>query len=107
MQTTEAQAANNAIQQVEDNNSPDPFEEAYQDALNLLSVLPQKVTSDTIFPDLDKYNFTDGRVVGSLMRKLITNKVITLTAKYRPSERPGNHGAPRRVYNNTKTFCLS
>ena len=95
-----------AIALVEANNSPDPFKEAYEDALDLLVKLPEEVTSDTAFPHLDKYDFTDRRVVGPLMRQLQKDGKIRMTTKYRPSGRVGNHGCPRRIYVNLTSFKL-
>ena len=108
-QQDNATATEAAIALVEANNSPDPFKYAYDDALKLLVDLPEAVTSDTVFPDLERYSFSDGRVVGPLMRKLVAEGKLALTNLYRPSSRKGNHGTPRRVYKNLTTppFCLN
>jgi len=90
-----------AIDQVEYTNT-NRIDDAYIDALSRVDRADreEKLTSDTILPDIDQYKFTDGRAVGAIMRKLISAKVIVpiVPTEYRPSTRPGNHARPGRVY---------
>ena len=81
---------------------PSPFNQALEDMVSNLRGMPLKlmVTSDTILPDIKRYGFSDGRVVGALMRHLIKDGSITRTPHMRNSIRAGNHCAPRRVYVN-------
>lgn len=101
---TEEQSTEAAIKQVEENNSPSPFDEALHDARILLATsLPsmREVTSDTVFPDLKRYGFTDNRVVGAMMKRLAgEGSIAATTLRMRKSGRPGNHQAPRRIYDN-------
>ena len=59
----EAAATEEAIQRVEEANSPDPLEMAYSHAVKNLRRLPALVSSDTILPSLSQYGFTDNRAM--------------------------------------------
>lgn len=98
---TELDARDVALDRIEDANHA-RIDDAYDDArARIQAARPmEKMTSDTILPDISRYNFTDGRAVGAIMRKLISANLIrpVRPTEYRPSTRPGNHAAPRRVY---------
>ena len=96
----EVAATEQAIQRVEDANTPDPMAMAYADAVKNLRDLPGCVSSDTILPSLAVYGFTDNRAMGPIMRHLITAGHLAPTGEHRKSSRPGNHQAPRAVYRN-------
>ena len=96
----EAAATEEAIQRVEEANSPDPLDVAYSHAVQNLRRLPALVSSDTILPSLAQYGFTDNRAMGPLMRRLMDAGHIQATGEFRKSTRPGNHGVPKAVYRN-------
>ena len=90
-----------AIKKTVDHNSPDPYNTAIEDAVQNLRHLPKHVSSDTILPDIEQYNFSDNRTVGAVVRWLEAHKFIERTDVHRDSTRVGSHLAPRRVYINT------
>jgi hypothetical protein len=100
----EENSRDQAIHQVEKNNSPNPLEEAFEDAVSILNSMRQgdHVASDVVVPDLKKYSFTDNRVAGVIMLKLLRAGHITPHPMNlrRPSSRTGNHRIPLRVYTN-------
>ena len=103
----EAAATEEAIQRVEEANSPDPMEMAYSHAVKNLRRLPDLVSSDTILPSLSQYGFTDNRAMGPLMRRLMDAGHIQPTGEFRKSTRPGNHRVPKAVYRNERAYCIS
>ena len=98
----EAAATEEAIQRVEEANSPDPLDMAYSHAVKNLRRLPALVSSGTILPTLAEYGFTDHRAMGPLMRRLMDAGHIQPTGDFRKSIRPGNHGVPKAVYRNPR-----
>jgi len=99
----EQEATESAITVVEENNSPSPLDEAEKDALTNLRHLPEKVSSDTILPNLAKYGFTDTRAMGPIMRRLAKAGAIKATGEYRKSQRIGSHRMPKAIYHNHVT----
>ena len=99
-ETQEAERKFEAIDRVEENNSPDPLEQAKADAVANLDRLPEKVSSDTILPDLEVYGFTDPRAMGPVMIYLKKQRHIEPAGEWRKSVRPGNHQVPKAVYLN-------
>tara|TARA_R110000824_G_scaffold112909_2_gene262392 strand:- start:559 stop:936 length:378 start_codon:yes stop_codon:yes gene_type:complete len=102
----EDQATELAIERVEATNLPNPLEKAEANAIAYLSRLPALVSSDSIFPTLGTYGFSDNRAIGPLMRRLVRNGHISATGRYRKSRRPGSHGAPRAVYRNALALLV-
>jgi|DEB0MinimDraft_6_1074348.scaffolds.fasta_scaffold66955_2 hypothetical protein len=100
---TEKDRRDDGIALVEENNLS-PIERALAEARETLALLasmnPEEVvTSDSLFPDLGKYGFTDGRAVGAIMRRLICEGLLEkLPGQFRESKRPGNHLTPRQCY---------
>jgi hypothetical protein len=92
-----------AIKRLEMHNDHGPIEKALEDLRETLSRLPAaaEVTSDSLFEDLSLYGFTDNRAIGPVMRRAVKAGLITPTAAFRNSNRPGSHCAPRRIYLNT------
>tara|TARA_R110000772_G_scaffold83288_11_gene176154 strand:+ start:1720 stop:2082 length:363 start_codon:yes stop_codon:yes gene_type:complete len=88
-----------AIDAVEESNLT-PIDRAKIDALDNLRDLPREVSSDTILPNLKKYDFSDNRAVGAVMRWLVKEEFIEWTSSTRKSTRRGNHLADRRIYIN-------
>tara|TARA_R110000765_G_scaffold238604_1_gene341304 strand:+ start:93 stop:479 length:387 start_codon:yes stop_codon:yes gene_type:complete len=102
----ESQATELAIRRVDAANSPAPLDRAEADGIAKLAGLPILVSSDSIFPSLDEYGFSDNRAVGPLMRRLVVAGKIRPTGDYRKSRRPGSHGAPRAVYRNALALLV-
>lgn len=101
--TTEKDRLADALETVAENNA-DPIEAALADARETIRVASSinpgaEFTSDTVLPDLSPYGFTDGRAVGSIMRRLVASgDLVKVPGRYRPSTRKGNHLTPRQVY---------
>lgn len=93
-----------AIDAVEQANADDLFriEQAMQDGLSELLALPDgaEVSSDVLFPDLVKYQFTDNRAIGPVMKRLVAEGHLEMTERFRRSRRAGNHCGTVRIYMN-------
>jgi len=97
--TTEHQAKDAGIETSASSNLS-AMDRASDTALDNLRSLPVEVSSDTILPNLHDFGFTDDRVMGPVMLRLIKVGAIVPTYRYRQSTRLGSHRTPRSVYRN-------
>lgn len=77
-----------------------PSDIAFAEAILRLQKIDSgdEVSSDTLFPELNTYGFTDNRAVGPLMERLRKAGFLMPTDRYRLSSRKGSHRCPRRIY---------